>query len=44
MMGLRIILLYLAWIGVCLLLGFALAQYGSAGLLTAFLHKSPGCF
>lgn len=37
-------LYYLGWIALGLILGLALAQYDSGGMLMAFLHKLPGCF
>jgi hypothetical protein len=35
---------YVTWIIVGVAVGFALARYGSVGMLSAFLHKLPGCF
>jgi hypothetical protein len=43
-MAVRRHVFYLAWIVAGIGLGFVLARYGSPGMLSAFLHKLPGCF
>lgn len=34
---------YIVWIAGGLALGFVLAQYGSGGVVLAFLQNLPGC-
>lgn len=40
----RVGMRYVIWIVVGVALGFVLAQYTTGGMLSAFLHKLPGCF
>ena len=35
---------YVIWLLAGGALGFVLAQYTTGGMLSAFLHKLPGCF
>ncbi len=40
----RVGMRYVIWIVAGVALGFVLAQYTTGGMLSAFLHKLPGCF
>jgi hypothetical protein len=40
----RVGMRYVIWIVAGVALGFVLAHYTTGGMLSAFLHKLPGCF